>query len=367
MDLDGEPLTSNPFVDYPAWPARFVYASGFRNPFAIEVIDGVVTVIDNGMSIDRLLLVEPGVNYLWDGTDASIASSADAILDPSGGAVHLVPGTLQPEGEGIFYSTSSKKEGLSGIWFLPIDFQQGHPRGKSRQVVRYLGPDYPAVTGISNGGDGIYFSPLAPETAGESPVLKLLYSPDEPHPVGIEPINRDLFHAFGCVGCHTRDDVGGDVGPSLDFFEPENRDRILSAILSDDFEDSLRSLDQRPELFASSRDTRKEVLSASGLARLHAYVKHKVLDPTFADPEAQMPDLGLTEEEAEAVASELASPWEIRIYDLGLGVRGFIPLPATRVGDVIAGGIVGGFLVAVASAAFWLVRRRARMLSRVRR
>jgi hypothetical protein len=214
------------------------------------------------------------------------------------------------------------------------------------------------VTAIASGPDGIYFTPLLPAAAHESPVLKLVYRPNDPHPIGIEPPTQDLFEQLGCITCHERDETGGDVGPSLDFLNEENRNRVLAKIHSEGFEELLIQLDDRTdEPFVSTRDARAEVLSVSGLARLRAYVKHKALEPRFADPAATMPQLGLTEVEAAAVASELATPWEIRLSTLEQTLRSWFPIPETRVGDIIVGVILGSFGLAVLVTLLELVRR----------
>jgi hypothetical protein len=361
MDLDGYPLATNPFSDDQSETARYVYAMGFRNPFAVGVFGGLVTVIDNGLSIDRLVIAEPGVDYLWDGSDASIAASATALIDPGAGAVHLDrsdPASFL--GDGIFYTASSPREGVGGVWFFPFDFTAGHPTGKPRQLVRYVGDGHSAVTAIARGQDGIYFTPLLPDGTAESPVLKLVHRPNEPHPIAIAPSTQDLFDQLGCVTCHERDGTGGDVGPSLDFFHEETRNRLLAMIESDGFEEMLRKLDDRTdEPFVSTRDARAEVLSTSGLARLRAYVKHKALEPRFADPDAAMPQLGLTEEQAAEVASELATPWEIRLFAVEQSLRRWFPIPETRIGDILVGAILGSFALAVLVSLLGLARRLA--------
>jgi mono/diheme cytochrome c family protein len=279
------------------------------------------------------------------------------VMDPSVGAVHL--DSADPNGvlgDGILYSTSSTRDGVAGVWFLPFDSESGHPTGTSRQIVQYLGDDYPAVTGVATGPDGIYFSPLLPGSEGDSPILRLEHA-DSPHPIAIEPPQAELFTEFGCIGCHQRGGGGGDEGPSLDFLEKENRERVLAMIESEGFEELLRRLDQRTdEPYLSTRPARAAVLRASGLERLEAYVKHKVLEPRFANPGAQMPQLGLTEDQAAAVASELASPWQIRVFEAGSAVRRLVPVPPTRVGDTIAGGIVVGTAMGFLVGVLWILR-----------
>lgn len=359
MDLEGYALGTNPFADDESEAAQYVYAMGFRNPFALGVFEGLVTVIDNGLSIDRLVIAQPGVDYLWDGSDASIAASATALIDPGAGAVHLDrSGPTSFLGEGISYSASSPREGVGGLWFFPFDFPAGHATGKPRQLVQYIGKGHSAVTAIASGPDGIYFTPLLPEGAHKSPVLKLVYRPNDPHPIGIEPPTKDLFEQLGCITCHERDGTGGDVGPSLDFLNEANRNRVLTMIHSEGFEELLRQLDDRTdEPFVSTRDARAEVLSVSGLARLRAYVKHKALEPRFADPSATMPQLGLTEVQAAAVASELATPWEMRLSAVEQTLRRWFPIPETRVGDIIVGAILGSFALAVLVILLELARR----------
>ena len=359
MDLEGHALGTNPFADDDSEAAQYVFAMGFRNPFAIGVFEGRVTVIDNGLSIDRLVIAEPGVDYLWDGSDASIAASATGLIDPGAGVVHLDrsdPSSFL--GEGIYYSASSTREGVGGVWLFPFDFHAGHTTGRPRQVVQYVGEGHSAVTAIASRPDGIYFTHLLPGGDNKSSVLKLVYRPNNPHPIQIEPPTQDLFEQLGCITCHERDGTGGDVGPSLDFLKKENRNRVLAMIHSEGFEELLRQLDDRTdEPFVSTRDARAEVLSLSGLARLRAYVKHKALEPRFADPAATMPQLGLSEVQAAAVASELATPWEMRLSAVEQTLRSWFPIPETRVGDIIVGAILGSFALAVLVTLLELARR----------
>lgn len=359
MDFEGYPLATNPFSDDESETAQYIYAMGFRNPFAVGVFEGLVSVIDNGLSIDRLVIAEPGVDYLWDGSDASIAASATAIIDPGAGAVHLDrsdPASFV--GDGIYYSASSPREDVGGVWFFPFDFAAGHPTDRPRPVVQYVGDGQAAVTAVARGPDGIYFTPLLSDGTDGSPVLKFVHRPNEPHPIAIVPPTQDLFEQLGCVTCHERDGTGGDVGPSLDFFHEENRNRVLAKIESDGFEELLRQLDDRTdEPFVSTRDARVEVLSLTGLARLRAYVKHKALEPRFADPHAAMPQLGLTDDQAAEVASELATPWEIRLSAVEQSLRRWFPIPETRVGDIIVGAILGSLALAVLVTLLELARR----------
>src|SRR5262249_54421080 len=79
VNFDGSAPADNPF--YAAGgplATNLIFALGFRNPFggAWRASDGALWEVENGLSTDRLAKVVAGRNYLWDGTDASMANFA---------------------------------------------------------------------------------------------------------------------------------------------------------------------------------------------------------------------------------------------------------------------------------------------------
>ncbi len=50
----------------------------------------VVYVADNGFLVDRLLHLEAGEDYLWNGSEDSILARADLLFQPSIGPAHII-------------------------------------------------------------------------------------------------------------------------------------------------------------------------------------------------------------------------------------------------------------------------------------
>jgi hypothetical protein len=82
MTLDGTPHPGNPFIASAGRDAAaaYVWASGLRNPFGLELVNGQLFVVDNGREIDRFLQIQPGKDYLWDGTDLSIGAAGCIVV-----------------------------------------------------------------------------------------------------------------------------------------------------------------------------------------------------------------------------------------------------------------------------------------------
>ena len=99
MNRDGSPVTSNPFYNASdgITSKDYVFAYGVRNPFGGDwrFADGKQYVVENGPSVDRFSHVEPGRNFLWDGSDQSMTNFALYNWDPAHGPVNLV--FIQPE------------------------------------------------------------------------------------------------------------------------------------------------------------------------------------------------------------------------------------------------------------------------------
>src|SRR5690606_21696958 len=69
----------------------YVFAYGFRNPFggAWRASDGKHYQVENGPSVDRFSQVNAGVNYGWDGSNASMLNHAIYNWDPSHAPVNI--------------------------------------------------------------------------------------------------------------------------------------------------------------------------------------------------------------------------------------------------------------------------------------
>lgn len=315
LTLDGFPHPENPFVGEVSLGkgARYVWAYGFRNPFGISVIEGEVFVTQNGNALDSFVRVAKGADYGWDGTDASIAINSEAVITPSVAPVQLayypVNGALMPDeyaGTFFFAASTSDPDRGGGVMRLRYDLAIKRVVDPPRSFVRYRGAAGGEVAAVALGRDGVYFAPLRPDATGSSPVLKVTYDPAAgySHVIEREHAGASLFRDFGCLSCHVLDGAGGHVGPSLD--HGSLIDRLYVRLNSDEYRkkvDQLEGLEEQP--FASFREARREVLQADPSARSRIWIKYRLLEPRFDDPDAKMPDPELTEEQAEAIRDYL--------------------------------------------------------------
>ncbi|HSF39166.1 MAG TPA: PQQ-dependent sugar dehydrogenase [Thermoanaerobaculia bacterium] len=317
MTLDGRPVPSNPFYreGEPGRAAGYVWAYGLRNPFSLEVVDGRVFAADNGSGIDRFLEIRRGESYLWDGHDWSIASRADAVLVPSVGPVqmeHAASGfTAFPQRLRNLFFVALSAPRSAGILAIPYGLAEGRMLARSRYLVRYRGTGHQAVAALALGDDGLYFAPLLPNRAGLSPVIRAADSPGRPHPFSLADLEDPeiLLQEGGCLSCHTRNGLGGAAGPPLD------RDpllaRLSSRLASPEYARRIAEVDRlEREPFVHYREARRQVLKAEGHARVRTWIKFHVMEPRFDNPHSQMPNLGIPEPRAEAIAGYLAGPEE---------------------------------------------------------
>ena len=385
MTIDGLPAPGNPFSldEDPEKAVNYVWASGFRNPFGLKILGGQVFVADNGPAVDRFLRVNRGENYLWDGSDFSIGTNADAVLFPGKGVAQM---DHYPLGSRLFPdrfqdnffltvtgSPSQQLQGVPAILVFPYDVAQDRVLSVPEALLRYRGGGGQVVAGLGFGPDGLYFLPMLPDKSGTSPVLKVQHNPAAQHPYLLETEANPivLLNTHGCFACHTlNNNAGGAVGPVLDqeLLVP----RLLARLNSEEYINGLNALDQLDqEPFSSFRQARQEVTQAQGFEKVLLWLEYRIQEPRFDDLSAQMPNLGINQEQARTIAAYLAGT-ERQIegqeksegFFRGIvnGVRGWFPAAtrgnAKRYGAVLfgVGLVVGGVTVAVF---FWfLVRRR---------
>ena len=109
-------------------------------------------------------------------------------------------------------------------------------------------------------------------------------------------------------------------------------------------------------------DERREVLEAEGRDRLRLWVKNQILSPGFDDPSSRMPDLGLSEEESERIATYLVGEDQGRInawlHDIAAPVFGesLSPREGVVAGFVLGIVVLGALLVSF--VAVRMLRRR---------
>ncbi|MBI5851860.1 MAG: PQQ-dependent sugar dehydrogenase [Planctomycetes bacterium] len=198
LNLDGSPVVQNPFFDGGARDARdYVYAYGVRNPFggAWRAADGFRYVVENGPSVDRFARIVMGRDYLWNGTDASMASFALYTWNPARGPVNLAfvqPQTFGGSGfpagkqghafvteSGPTYAFGRQANGKHITEFV-LDAAGNRVSGPT-PFVDYVGDGYATAVGLAAGPDGLYFTELyrdrntaGPTTAGAR-VLRIRY------------------------------------------------------------------------------------------------------------------------------------------------------------------------------------------------
>jgi glucose/arabinose dehydrogenase len=185
MTLGGSPVASNPFYDLADGVAArdYIFAYGFRNPFggAWRAADGAHYEVENGPSVDRFAKVVSGVNYGWDGTDASMLNSALYNWDPSHAPVNVAfvePQTASGSGfpiekmdhafvteSGPTYATGPQEEGKRIVEFAP----QGTGFADPAPLIEYTGVGKASAAGLAAGPDGLYFTDLYKDVDYTSP------------------------------------------------------------------------------------------------------------------------------------------------------------------------------------------------------
>ncbi|HEU4587380.1 MAG TPA: PQQ-dependent sugar dehydrogenase [Gemmatimonadales bacterium] len=367
MDLDGKPLPTNPFfrAGSPTDPSAFIWARGFRNPFGLALVGTRLFAADNGYDIDRFVEVERGRNYLWDGNDRSIGAAALQVFAPSPAPVQLeycpaVSG-FPAEWRDRFFVAMSGNPGTPGpdarrggksVMALQYDFHARRMASVPQFLLRYRGSAHQAVVGLGCGPDGIYVLPIFADASGSSPVLVVSYTPRDPHPFGLATNLRplDYMHSRGCFGCHSLNGEGGSKGPVLDYdsLVPRLKARLSSMA----YRAQVRAVDSLPgEPFEQYREARARTLALTGPAQLHHWLRYHIQEPRFDFPQSSMPNLGVTDQEAVALAeyllSEPASATRAPPPPRGPIARLKHALPKPRYWFVglafVVGAVVGGF------------------------
>jgi hypothetical protein len=125
--------------------------------------------------VDRLARIDPGVNYLWDGTDASMANFALYNWAPSHAPVNIAfvqPETFGGSGfpaqlmdrafvteSGPTWATGPQVLGKRIVYFEP-DPGTGEIGGHPHGFVEYTGTGKATAVGLAAGPDGLYFTDL---------------------------------------------------------------------------------------------------------------------------------------------------------------------------------------------------------------
>jgi glucose/arabinose dehydrogenase len=225
MDMDGSAPSDNPFYNAgDGINARdYVFAYGLRNPFggAWRASDGQHYQVENGPSVDRFARAEEGVNYGWNGTDASMQVRAIYNWDPAHAPVNITfvePATFSgsqfpPEvmdlafvaESGPTYANGPQERGKRIVTF-DVD-QDGNLVSGPDSFVEYVGTGRASVVGLTAGPDGLYFTDFYRDEGAASPIdsgsrlLRVRY---------VDPLPGD-FTGDGVYDCSDIDLLVGQI------------------------------------------------------------------------------------------------------------------------------------------------------------
>lgn len=323
MTVDGEPHPDNPFFQTgEAVTASYVWAYGVRNVFGLKLVGDRLFGSENGLDVDRFFEIDEGRDYQWAGRDWALSMNAAMVFAPAVSPVQLdyVPAGHQafpaPWQERFYVALAGRADasgpGLIGeksVVAIDYDFDTRQLRSPPRPILRYRGDGFGAIVATAVGSDGLYFAPLYPREDGTSPVIRLTYDPDRPHAhrIGTAVQPAAVMADKGCLGCHRFRSRGGSVGPALD--DPPLLERLVERLANPAYLDSLTAVDELDlEPFTGTAEVRRELAAAAPEDRPHIWVRNRLLEPRFDNPAAAMPNLALTEAEADLLTDYLLQP-----------------------------------------------------------
>lgn len=311
MEFDGSPVGSKTMQQ--AQLSDYIFSSGLRNPFGQTEVEGKIVVADNGPGIDRVLMVREGQDYLYDGSDASIAINTMVVYAPAKGTSHVTfynndfDGNLPHLKNHILAVLSGVPEKYveeepAEISIFEIEPDSGLVLSRPKSLVRYMGKKLQVLSSVAIGKDGVYFAPVYSEDAkaGGSNLYKLVPAKGKKYPtlLGSYRNPRAIIRNNGCRGCHKIFANGGNIGPTLN--PTDIRARNLARLNSPEFEKFLLSLNTQktPKAIVQAR---KRILAAKGEKRLISWMHEKIMEPTVDNDHSIMPQTSTPQREAKAV------------------------------------------------------------------
>ncbi|HUO84994.1 MAG TPA: PQQ-dependent sugar dehydrogenase [Thermoanaerobaculia bacterium] len=188
VNLDGSPPEDNPLYEGGGEPRDFIYALGLRNPFGgtWRDSDQSLYIVENGPKVDRLARVLPGMDFGWDGSDASMHTHALFVWPRSTAPVNIafvqesrLGGSSFPERKlDHAFVTESGPTWAGGQTLLGKEITEfeitpgGALVGGPYAFVEYSGSGKATVAGLAAGPDGLYFSDLYPDLDLQNPAAE---------------------------------------------------------------------------------------------------------------------------------------------------------------------------------------------------
>ncbi|HEU5079496.1 MAG TPA: PQQ-dependent sugar dehydrogenase [Opitutaceae bacterium] len=377
MTLDGAPVRDNPFAvdDDPEKARNYVWAYGFRNPFSLYTVKGHLYAADNGIDIDRFVEVKRGADYLYGGDGEACASNALFVWTPSVGPVQIGydkigDGTANfPEAwkNKMFIALCGSPSDPDGsadprrkcVIGLGVDFDRSQLSDMPAPIFRYAGYRKQLLVGLAVGHDGLYVVPMFGDREGVTAILKVDYHPGAQHIKLIQKPQTALqiMQEKGCLGCHQLDHHGfGSNAPPLarDVLAATIQKRVESPEYAKMLDDADKVTIEPTKNYAKAR---AEVRAAKGKEKARLWIKYRVLEPKFDRIAVPMPNMGLTEAQAEAISHYLSEPTTKEV--VRMRVSSALPSGARKNGVIFGAGLLAG-AIPVGLLGFFFARRKKR-------
>lgn len=189
LNFDGSPSSDNPYYnpDDGINATDYIFASGFRNPFggAWRAKTNELYEVENGPLTDRLAVVVKGRDYGYNYSDASMKNFAVYNWNPAVAPVNIAfvqrdsqGGSKFPTGmqdhafvteSGPTFATGPQSRGKRVVEFAFNE--QGRRISGPIPLLRYAGKGKATAAALAAGPDGLYFSELYADKAGNNPTL----------------------------------------------------------------------------------------------------------------------------------------------------------------------------------------------------
>jgi mono/diheme cytochrome c family protein len=246
---------------------------------------------------------------LWDGRNRTILGNGFWTYPISVGPaamLHLGKDTYFPEWRGNVlvgqggptHQAGPSHSGRFEIRRFPVRAGRGLT-GKPARVVSFKGQYQQILVPVAEGPDGLYFSGFLPGPDGRTTLLKVVRREGATADVAFLT-GAELYHEKGCDGCHQIGGQGGSVGPALDGVV----DRLLERLGSSQYAAKLDAVDElETEVHIQYRDARDELRKLAGDDAVRFWLRRHLEQPRFDAAQSQMPDLQLSDEEVDQLAT----------------------------------------------------------------